>query len=275
MTSKIPNSRRNLDLAIQRKFGGEYLRIRTLMANALVAQMLPSGAVKGGSAIKLRFGDVETRFSDDLDTVQGKNLQTFIRLLEIELTKGWNGFTGHIISKPPAKPEGIPSEYVMQPFEVKLSYNEKSWLTVKLEVGHNEIGDADNPDWNISPNVTDIFEQLGFPSPGPVPLMPLHHQIAQKLHGASKPKSNRAHDLIDLQLITAKEPVDYLKTKKTCQELFKYRQGQAWPPAIVKNAGWDKLYVNESESLPVLKSADDAVTWANKLIHTIENSEQA
>ncbi|MCL2438850.1 MAG: nucleotidyl transferase AbiEii/AbiGii toxin family protein [Coriobacteriia bacterium] len=125
MTLKVPNSRRNLDIAIQRKFGKNYLEIRTLMANTIVAQMLPNGAVKGGSAIKLRFGDVGTRFSDDLDTVQGKNLEAFIEALESELHKGWNGFVGRIVARPPAKPEGIHPRYVMQPFEVKLSYNGK------------------------------------------------------------------------------------------------------------------------------------------------------
>ena len=42
---KAPNSRRNLDIAIQRKYGlgDEYMRARTVMANAIVGQMLPDG----------------------------------------------------------------------------------------------------------------------------------------------------------------------------------------------------------------------------------------
>ena len=44
------------------------------------------------------------------------------------------------------------------------------------------------------------MKELGFPEPGPVPCMRLEHQIAQKLHAASSPGSNRAHDLIDLQI---------------------------------------------------------------------------
>lgn len=50
----------------------------------------------------------------------------------------------------PAKPKGVSTQYVMQPFEVKLSYNGKSWITVPLEVGHNEIGDADDPDMLVA-----------------------------------------------------------------------------------------------------------------------------
>lgn len=35
----------------------------------------------------------------------------------------------------------------MQPYDVKLDYLGKPWCTVPLEVGHNEIGDADAADW--------------------------------------------------------------------------------------------------------------------------------
>lgn len=55
--TKKPNSMRHLDDAIRRSCGGaaqDYMRLRTCMANAIVAQMLPDGVVKGGSAIKMR-----------------------------------------------------------------------------------------------------------------------------------------------------------------------------------------------------------------------------
>ena len=34
-----------------------YVHARTVMANAIVASLLPDGVVKGGSALKMRFGD--------------------------------------------------------------------------------------------------------------------------------------------------------------------------------------------------------------------------
>ncbi len=49
-----------VDDAIRRECGGNqaaYVRLRTLMANAVVAGMLPDGVVKGGSAIKMRYGN--------------------------------------------------------------------------------------------------------------------------------------------------------------------------------------------------------------------------
>jgi len=269
---KLPNSRRNLDLSIQRTFGADYLNVRAIMANVIVAQMLPGGAVKGGSAIKFRFGDTNTRFSDDLDTVYNKDLEGFISSLEDELTKGWNGFTGRVVPKPPAKPKNIPPHYVMQPFEIKLLYKEKSWLTVKLEVVHNEIGDADSPEWGISSDIIELFESVGLPAPDPVPLMPLHHQIAQKLHGLSELGSKRAHDLIDLQLIVQNEAIDYPKTRATCERLFAYRNAQTWPPVITKGYNWDSLYLDQLEEIDISTNVDDAIIWANKLIASIKNA---
>ena len=43
------------------------LRRQVTMAMVVVGQMLPEGAVKGGTAIALRYGRVEARFTQDLD----------------------------------------------------------------------------------------------------------------------------------------------------------------------------------------------------------------
>lgn len=56
--NKRPNSRVNLDKAIERVFGrgDAALRDRTIIADVVVAQMLPDGVVKGGSSLKMRYG---------------------------------------------------------------------------------------------------------------------------------------------------------------------------------------------------------------------------
>ena len=130
-----------------------------------------------------------------------------------------------MVERDPASPDGIPEQYVMQPYDVKLDYLGKPWCTVPLEVGHNEIGDADAADWA---ELTDAGEL--FPAPGRAPLMPLAHQIAQKLHAVSGP-GDRARDLIDLQLIDARAEVDLTAARAACRRLFSYRRAQAWPPA--------------------------------------------
>lgn len=60
----------------------------------------------------------------------------------------------------------VPEEYVMRPFDVRLAYLGKPWCTVPLEVGHDEIGDADAADWVDLEDAAAAFAALGFPSPG-------------------------------------------------------------------------------------------------------------
>lgn len=72
---------RNLTALNQRmrNRGGEdalLLRRRTTMALVVVGQMLPEGAVKGGSAMALRYGS-GTRFTRDLDAARVNDLATF------------------------------------------------------------------------------------------------------------------------------------------------------------------------------------------------------
>ena len=270
---KRPNSMRNLDAAIRRVCGNSpkgYLETRTLMANAIVASMLPDGVVKGGTAIKMRLGSTATRFTTDLDTATAMDTTEYAKRLDAALREGWEGFSGAVVPRDPAHPKGVPNEYVMQPYDVKLSYLGKPWCTVPLEVGFNEIGDADNADWIEADDVSEIFEAVGLPAPGPAPLMILEHQVAQKLHAVTD--GNRPRDLIDLQLITEDVSIDLALVRRICVRLFAYRQQQAWPPKLMKREGWGELYATDSEGLKVLATVDEAVEWANELIAKIDTS---
>jgi len=269
---KVPNSKRNLDKAIERVAGiDNFIKIRTLVANTIVGQMLPAGVVKGGSALKLRYGNASTRFTTDLDAARREEIDSFILELTSALELGWNGFTGRVVAKRPPSPKGIPGEYIMKPYEIKLDYMGRSWLTVMLELGHDEIGDSESPDWHVSEEIVGIFIRLGLPVPQPVALMPIHHQIAQKLHALSEKNSDRAHDLIDLQLIVRNEELDYRQVKETCERLFAFRRAQLWPPVVVKGEDWDDLYAAQLEGVDVTDSVDDAIRWTNEFIKQIEN----
>lgn len=266
-----PNSLRHLDDAIRRASGGTmeaYVRSRTLIANAIVVQMLPDGVVKGGSALKMRYGNEATRFTADLDTATATDPSFYAERLDASLSAGWEGFAGRVVPRDPASPEGVPTEYVMRPFDVKLSYLGKPWCTVALEVGHNEIGDADSADWVEILDAAALLKKLGFPAPGKAPLMPLTHQIAQKLHGLTSP-GDRARDLVDLQLIMKRSEVDLHELRAVCERLFAYRRKQAWPPVVSVQAGWDDLYAMQASGLDVLSDVESAVRWANELIARI------
>lgn len=270
-----PNSRANLDKAIQR-FAGNPLRaneIRNLMANAIVVQMIGEGVVKGGTGLKFRFGEAMSRVTADLDTAWRTGLDEFLKGLRTRMATGWNGFSGEVRVLKQGSPKGVPFDYVMQPCDVKLSYLGRPWYTVQLEVGHNEIGDADAFDVVEIPRVLkELFDFIAIPRPAAVPAMRLEFQVAQKLHGSSAPSSKRAHDLIDLQLIMGKADVDMKLAGEICRKLFRYRKTHEWPPTVVKGEDWERTYDDQKADLPVLPTVDQAVAWANELIGKIDRS---
>ena len=269
-----PMTRVNLDKAIGRLAGNDprlIVDIRMSMANAIVGQFLPEGVVKGGTSLKFRFGSTAARYTLDLDTARKSDLDTFLRLFRSNLERGWEGFTGELLIRPQASPAAMPFDYVMQPCDVKISYMGRSWCTIRLEIGHNEIGDADEAEPTPIPeDLADCFRTLCFPVPGAVPLMKLSFQIAQKLHGATGRDSRRAHDLIDLQLIFRNAEISLLDVRKVCERLFAYRRCQSWPPKVVAGENWSTIYSTQKRSLPVLPTVDEAIAWANDLVARIE-----
>lgn len=271
---KRPLSRRHLDMAIERLSArfGEAQRIRRAVANTVVAQLMPNCVIKGGSSLKFRYGEIATRVTKDLDAAQGDDISVFIERLDDALRYGWNGFTGHVVRREPATPKDVPAAYVMHPFDLKLEYNGKPWVTVRLEMGANEVGDTLEADYSISPDITEMFLTLGLPEPRPVPLMKLHHQVAQKLHGLTDPSQSRPHDLIDLQLIFSQAEPDLALIRDTCSRLFAYRRRQPWPSFIAGKSDWAIGYNAAKYDLPVKPSIDEAIRWANELITRIDKS---
>ena len=273
MNTRPPISRRLLDIAIDRladTLTDDALRIRRMMGNAIVAQLLPEGVIKGGGALKLRFGDKATRYTRDLDAACSLSKDSFISGLEESLKKGWCGFTGRLVPRKQARIPGLPPEYVMKPLDVKLDYLGRPWQTIPLELGHNEIGAADKADLQLSADIPPYFEALGFPAPNAVRLMTLEYQVSQKLHAVSSPHNERPRDLVDLQIILDNGAIDLRKTHAICVRLFAYRKQQTWPPTIAIQERWGSLYLTAKENLPVLPTVEEAIAWANDLIARID-----
>lgn len=268
-----PQTRVNLDKAIARMAGDDprlAIDIRMSMANAIVGQFLPEGVVKGGTSLKFRLGGDHARYTLDLDTAWKTDLDTFLVNFRRNLSRGWEGFSGEAIIRSQTSPATVPFDYIMQPCDVKLSYMGRSWCTIRLEIGHNEIGDADEAEMTPVPeDLAKYFRELCFPVPASLPLMKLAFQIAQKLHGATGERSRRAHDLIDLQLIVNALEIDFVETRIACERLFRYRKCQPWPPKVLKTDGWDEVYTTQRRDLPVLPTVDEAIAWANDLIRRI------
>lgn len=267
---KPPHNEHELELALTRLAGSNVAAVeyRDIMSGVVLGQMLPEGSVvKGGTSMRLRLGPGNSRVTVDFDAARRIELLDYVVALREKLSAGWCGFTGEVLVRKPASPVGVPEPYVMQPLDVKLAYRNHSWCTVRLEVSHNELGDADEVEIKELPQrIKDIFIALNFPEPKPIPLMPIPFQIAQKLHGLSQPGSTRVRDLIDLQLIAANEFVDWDKTSTICRKLFAYRKTHKWPATVVKSESWREIYDTQRGSLPVLLDIDEAIDWVNKLI---------
>jgi len=85
-------------------------------------------------------------------------------------------------------------------------------------------------------------------------------------------ESERAHDMIDLQVIIKNERIDYQLTKNVCKRLFVFRKQQDWPPFISKRDGWDTLYESQIQGLGVLQKTDEAIAWTNDFIRKIDEA---
>lgn len=248
-------------------------RIQRVVANTAVGQILPDGVVKGGTAMKIRVGETGSRFTPDFDASRSRNvtIEDYIEHLRERLADGWGGFTGTVVELEPAEPEGVPADYVTQPFEIRLAYRGRHWLTVKFELGHDEVGSTEEPDVRIANDILEIFEILGLDTPEPMPVMSVEHQVAQKLHACTAVNektglNERAHDLVDLQILDAEETIDFAVLAELGPRLFAARRTHPWPPTVVHYEAWDMIYAEAAEGLDVIREVGEAVAWANELI---------
>jgi len=251
----------------------EFRRIQRAVASTVVGQMLPDGVVKGGTAMSIRVGEAGSRYTPDFDASRSPNITVddYIEQLRDRLELGWSGVTGTVRVLEPRQIEDVPPDYVMQPFQIRLAYRGRDWLTVEFELGHDEVGSTEDRDLRIANDIVEIFATVGLDEPAPIPLMLVEHQIAQKLHACTwvNPKTNRndrVHDLVDLQILEQEETVDFTELCEIATRLFAARRAHEWPPAVVEYDGWDTIYAEAAEGLDVLPTVAEAVAWANDLI---------
>jgi hypothetical protein len=238
-----------------------------MLVTVVLAQMLPPAAVKGGTALKLRLGIDGSRFSLDLDVARKDAEDAFLEQFAASLREGWGGFTGEIRDTGKvSNPSGVPQEYIMISRNVKVQYAGQDLITVLLEIGHDELGDTDNPARWMPDDILGLFAALRLPQPQPVPVIADDHQIAQKLHAVSAPGSERAHDLVDLQLLAAGCDIGDAAVGARCRQLFRSRKVHEWPPTIELGSGWEELYAASANGLPVAQDVHTAITWANDYI---------
>ena len=248
-------------------------RIQRAVANTVIGQMLPGGVVKGGTAVKLRLGERASRFTPDFDVGRddATTAEGYLEALRERLAAGWGGFTGIAAERDPASPIGVPVAYLMRPYDIALRYRDRHWLTVLFELGAEEIDTGAAREQRVAPDLVELFATLGLERPAPVALLAASVQVAQKLHACTfldprTGQNDRAHDLVDLQLLAADTPLDTAEIGRVAPRLFAFRRAQPWPPTVVAHERWDELYREAARDLDVLPQVADAVAWANDLI---------
>ena len=78
--------------------------------------------------------------------------------------------------------------------------------------------------------------------------------------------NDRAHDLVDLQILEHDEPFDLAKIRSTATRLFAARGTTRWPPTVIAYENWETIYAEAANGLAVLATVDEAVRWANGLV---------
>jgi len=235
MTSRYESSPANLRALRDRltqaakREGVVFGRLQQHVAVLVVTQFMaaltddqgePLLLVKGGASLELRRGIPASRTSKDLDAVSRADMESVHDQLANAGEVGWEGFTA--VFTPPV-PFEIPGR-IANPhrFTAKLSYHGKPFSSVPVEVSAVEAGNADDYD-KVS---SEALALVGLPVSDAVPCMTLPWQIAQKIHACTErvepPRVNdRAHDLVDLQLLEAllvDEPL--IDTRAACLDVF-------------------------------------------------------
>lgn len=280
MTRPAPTNIRSLDARIRnlvQRHGVAEGRIRRLVGIVVIGQLLEKAevaVVKGASNIEVRVGTKGSRVSSDVDATRRLTLAELRERLANELRTGWEGFTGTLVDEGEIETPA-PDGYRPHRFQVKLRYRGGSFGTTTLEVSPEEVDGLQSAEAVAVVDAEAWFAELGLPAPGPVPTLPLQHQIAQKLHACTAPDvegwvNNRSHDLIDLQLAMRAYRGTVAEIRETAVRLFASRRGHPWPPNVTVRPGWEARYRTQADGLDVLEDVDHAVAWANQLVADIE-----
>lgn len=281
-----------------RRLGLPVARVRTTFIGVLAAQMLPdSVAIKGGLAIKMQRGELGTRATSDLDGVFLRDYKTTIAQIREHLKSGWGrippakkqlrqnpdapdrvAFTGTITEKSQHDPGVRRPEYLMRPVRVTLNFLDKPWGAIDLELAHPELNTTISAPKALSEDLTQAFDSFGFGRLAPVSFLSDEVQIAQKIHALTHPASDRAHDLVDLQLLWTNE-VDPKALKRACQDTFRYRKEHPWPPLPLRSMSSDRTRYDEAlqevligdQQIALAPDLESAREWLESKIRALNN----
>jgi hypothetical protein len=271
--SKAPANRAALERWILQKAQADGLapaRLRRALSFMVLSAVLArftddSGAplflLKGGVAMELRVG-ARARASRDFDTAFRADLA---RLGEVLAAASVHVHGAFRLTAGAAAPIG-PTGAVRIP--VRLGFAGYDWGSVDLEVSPAEGGSGAAGAIEYAAPAPEL-SVFGLPDGERVALLPLHYQVAQKLHACTEVRTGRDNDrfrdLVDLMLLEElAAPEDLPRLRSACEEVFALRDRTPWPPVVTVYAGWREPYraLADAMGFPVrdVEAAAEAVT---------------
>ena len=249
------------------------LVVSQLMGTITGEEGQPHLLIKGGSALELRRGITQSRASRDLDAVTRHDIELVWQALAESAQHGWEGFTAVLTEPEVIDVPGL----VVKPrrFTVKLRYQGAPFVSIPVEVSPEEAGNTDAVDWAHS----SALGLVGLPLSQPIPCMTIPWQIAQKLHAATAEHpdgrlNDRAHDLVDLQILAALVIDESLESvRQACIEVFDARAQQSWPPTVTVHDHWPRIYAEALSSvadLGLAANVQDAASFVNDFVLRVD-----
>lgn len=271
-------------------------RARVMLCTLIVSQMLPDAvAVKGGMGVKMRLGERGTRATSDLDVSTRIRGEQFEQAFRGRLAKGWGkvppskgerrrnpdaearvAFTATVKAGRLHDPGLARPEYVMHPYRVSIAFLGSPWGGLDVEVADPEIDEHAHTRHEIDNDLVQFGRYFGFGDLQPIALVDLEYQIAQKIHAVTDPAYDRAHDLVDLQLLWNAAP-NLTTLKNLCARTFEWRDQQQWPPLPLRPMeDWAIAYREAREETEVagqtsvLPDVGTAGDWLGEIIDLID-----
>jgi len=214
-----------------------YMILAAMLDQARDEHDKPLFLLKGGVALELRFG-LQARATRDYDAAFRAEMADLLDHLDDVLRLGLGDFSAERTAFEPV------GETPAQRTTIKLSYRGRSWASVPFEVAPVEgsLGEE------IDRVAARSLDHLGLEGPDNVPCVALRWQIAQKLHActeipAADRRNDRFRDLPDLLMLwELVDPGDRLALRESCEEIFRLREKQQWPPQVAAFDHWSGPY---------------------------------
>ena len=237
----------------------------------------PAFAVKGGVSLELRL-KTRARATKDIDLILHHDddlLAAFEGALMEPVQAGgattavaasYEGFTFR------RKGEARDLAHGAQRLELGVNYKGGTWTTISVDIARPELDDVAH-----EPVKALDLSAVGLTGPDEVPCLPLPYQIAQKLHGMTKPmkpgkRNERVKDLVDLVLV-APFVDDYPELRAACVRVFEDRNTHPWPPTPVVPEHWQAEYTQMATELE-MDGTDiaDAIALVAEFVVRIEGA---